>query len=92
MSELLVPSLRGRLEVVISRGKPDTGNIARVPAHDSEECIYVVEGMLKVMLQDGEYVLHAGDSIGFHLSMLREIHVAGRREAEWITVITPPVL
>jgi uncharacterized cupin superfamily protein len=68
------------------------GNIASVPAHDSEECIYVVEGELKVMLQDGEYELHAGDSIGFHLSMLREIHVAGRREAAWITAITPPVL
>jgi transcriptional regulator with XRE-family HTH domain len=92
VSELLVPNLRGRLEVAISRGRPNTGNIARVPAHDSEECIYVIEGALRVTLQDGEHELHAGDSIGFHLSTLREIHVVGRRDAVWITAITPPVL
>jgi transcriptional regulator with XRE-family HTH domain len=92
VSELLVPNLRGRLEMFISRGRPNTGNIARVPAHDSEECIYVVKGALKVCLRDGQFELQAGDSIGFHLSMLREIHVTGRREAVWITAITPPVL
>lgn len=92
VSELLVPNLRGRLEVTISRGKPSSKNIAILPAHDSEECIYLLEGAMKIKLQEGEYELHAGDSIGFHLSTLREIYVVGRREAVWITAITPPVL
>jgi transcriptional regulator with XRE-family HTH domain len=91
-SELLVPNLRGRLEVFISRGKPNTGNIARVPAHDSEEVIYVITGALCVRLNDTDYVLQAGDSIYFQVGTLREIRVEGRREATWLTAITPPVL
>jgi transcriptional regulator with XRE-family HTH domain len=91
-SELLVPNLRGRLEVFISRGKPNTGNIARVPAHDSEEMIYVMTGALRVRLHETDYALHAGDSIYFQVGTLREICVEGRREATWLTAITPPVL
>lgn len=91
-SELLVPHLRGRLEVFLSRGRPGTGNIARVPPHEAEECVYVLEGSIRVVLHDGEYTLAAGDSITFHLSTLREFHVVGRKQAVWLTAITPPVL
>ncbi len=91
-SELLVPNLRGRLEVFLSHGKPNTGNIARIPAHDSEEVIYVMKGSLRVRLHDVDYDIGEGDSIYFHLSALREIHVQGKREAQWLTAITPPVL
>lgn len=91
-SELLVPNLRGRLEVFISRGKPNTGNIARIPAHDSEEVIYMLKGSLRVRLHETDYEINEGDSIYFHLSALREIHVQGKREAMWLTAITPPVL
>lgn len=96
-SELLVPNLRGRLEVVISTGLPHTGNIARlIAAHDAEEVIYVLEGSLKVELllgvQPSPLVLNTGDSIHFHLSTLQGIYVEGRRNAVWMTIITPPVL
>jgi transcriptional regulator with XRE-family HTH domain len=91
-SELLVPNLRGRLEVFISRGKPGAGNIARVPPHEAEECIYVIDGSVRVMLHDGDHTLNAGDAITFHLSTLREFHVLGRKQAVWLTAITPPVL
>jgi transcriptional regulator with XRE-family HTH domain len=91
-SELLVPNLRGRLEVFISRGKPNTGNIARVPALDSEEVIYVMTGSLRVKLNETDYTLNAGDSIYFQVGTLHEICVEGRREATWLTAITPPVL
>jgi transcriptional regulator with XRE-family HTH domain len=91
-SELLVPNLRGRLEVFISRGKPGTGNIARVPPHDAEECVYVLEGSVRVRLHESDHTLQAGDSIYFHLSALREFHVLGRKQAVWLTAITPPVL
>lgn len=90
--EMLVPNLRRRLEVFISRAHPSAGNIARPIQHDSEECIYLLEGRLQVRLQDGEYELHVGDSIYFYGSMLREIRALGRREAAFIAIITPPVL
>ena len=92
VSELLVPDLRGRLEVFVSRGRPNTGNIARIPAHDSEEVIFVMKGSLRVQLYELNYDLAEGDSIYFHLSALRAIFVQGEHEAMWLTVITPPVL
>ena len=95
-SELLVPNLRGRLEVVISTGLPRMGNLARATTADAEEVIHVLEGSLKVELaldlQPAPAILEAGDSIQFHLSTLQGIYVEGRRKAMWLTIVTPPVL
>ena len=90
--ELLVPDLRHRLEMFIAHAHPSAGNIARAPKHDSEECIYVMEGRLRVRLHGADYVLNRGDSITFHGSTLQEICAQGRRQATFISVITPPVL
>jgi transcriptional regulator with XRE-family HTH domain len=90
--ELLVPNLRHRLEIFIAHTHPSAGNIARAPKHDSEECIYVMQGRLRVRLQDAEYVLNRGDSVYFHGSTLQEICAQGRRQATFLSVITPPVL
>ena len=90
--ELLVPNLRHRLEVFISRPHPSAGNIARTPQHDSEECIYLMEGRLRVRLNDTDYVLGPGDSIYFHGSTVQEICALGKREAAFISIVTPPVL
>lgn len=90
-SELLVPSLRGRLEVFITRARPSAGNIATPPNHDTEECILVMEGHLRVKLTSGEYLLEAGDSITFHGPSLLEISASGRREAVFLAASTPPV-
>jgi transcriptional regulator with XRE-family HTH domain len=90
--ELLVPNLRNRLEMFISRVHPSAGNIARPTRHSSDECIYLLEGQLRVCLQDGEYDLRAGDSIYFHGSTVREICARGEDEAIFVAAITPPVL
>jgi transcriptional regulator with XRE-family HTH domain len=90
--ELLVPNLRGRLEVFIGRAHPSAGNFARTPKHDSDECLYLMAGSLQVVLADGEHTLRSGDSIYFHGSTLRELKALGRREAVYISMITPPVL
>jgi len=91
-SELLVPNLRNRLEMFISRVHPSAGNIARPTQHHSDECIYLMEGRLKVCLQDGEYILEAGDSIYFYGSTVRGIYALGEEEAVFVAAITPPVL
>ena len=90
--ELLVPNLRHRLEVFISRPHPSAGNIALAPQHDSEECIYLMEGRLRVRLNGVNYELEAGDSIYFHGSSVQEICALGKREAAFISIVTPPVL
>jgi transcriptional regulator with XRE-family HTH domain len=90
--ELLVPLLRNRLEVFISRAYATAGNIARTPKRDSEECIYVIAGKLRVVLSDEEYVLEKDDSIYFHGGSLRQICALGEEEAVFLCAITPPVL
>ncbi|MBP7693414.1 MAG: helix-turn-helix transcriptional regulator [Anaerolineales bacterium] len=90
-AELLVPSLRGRLEVFITRARPSAGNIALPPNHDTEECLVVMEGQLRVKLTTGEYLLEAGDSITFHGPSLQEIAASGRRETVFLSASTPPV-
>jgi transcriptional regulator with XRE-family HTH domain len=90
--ELLVPGLRHRMEMFIAHAHPSAGNIARATQHDSEECIYVVEGSLRVRLHDTDYVLMAGDSVYFHGRSLQAICAQGRRQATFISAITPPVL
>lgn len=90
--ELLVPNLRSSLEVFISRVHSSAGNIARPTIHASDECIYLLEGRLKVCLQSGEYILETGDSISFNGITLREICAVGEQEAVFLSAITPPVL
>jgi len=90
--DLLVPNLRNHLEVFISRVSPAAGNIARPTKHASDECIYLMEGQLKVCLQSGDYLLEAGDSIYFNGITLQEICAVGEEEAVFLAAITPPVL
>lgn len=90
-SELLVPNLRSKLEVFISRVQPAAGNVARTPKTASEECLYVIEGTLRVVLDDQEYVLEEGDSIYIHGFALREICAVGDSEAVFLSAITPPI-
>lgn len=90
-SELLVPNLRNKLEVFISHVHPAAGNVARAPKTASEECLYVMEGRLRVVLHDQEYILEAGDSIYIHGFALREISAAGETEAIFLSAITPPI-
>ncbi len=90
--ELLVPNLRNRLEVILGRAHPSAGNIARTPSSDSEECLYLMQGRMRVQLADQVYELEAGDSIYFHGVTVREIRALGKREAVYISMITPPIL
>jgi transcriptional regulator with XRE-family HTH domain len=90
--ELLVPNLRSHLEVFISRVDASAGNIARPTKHASDECIYLIEGQLKVCLQGAEYLLEAGDSIYFNGITLQEICAVGEEQAVFLAAITPPVL
>ena len=55
--------VRPWLELLEDRTLLDAGNIARAPKHDSEECLYVMQGRLRVRLSGTDYVLNRGDSI-----------------------------
>lgn len=90
-SELLVPNLRNKLEVFISHVKPSAGNIARPPQMDTEECLLVLQGAIRVVLNEQAYELHEGDSIYIQGFALREICAIGEEEAVFLSAITPPI-
>jgi transcriptional regulator with XRE-family HTH domain len=91
VSELLVPNLRNKLEVFISHVKPSAGNVARKPLANSEECLLVLEGTVRVVLNGMEHLLQPGDSIYIHGSGLSEISAAGDADATFLSAITPPI-
>ncbi len=90
--QLLVPNLSTKLEAVIGRASPGTGNIARKLRSETEEFIYVLTGEILIGLDEEEYILRPGDSITFRGDQLSRISCASvDRDASWISVITPPI-
>lgn len=90
--QLLVPNLSTKLEAIIGRASPGTGNIARKLRSETEEFIYVLSGEVAIGLGEEEYILRTGDSITFHGDQLTKLACASiDREASWISVITPPI-
>jgi transcriptional regulator with XRE-family HTH domain len=90
--QLLVPNLSTKLEAVIGRVSPGTGNIARKLRDETEEFIYVLSGELLIGLDEEEHILRPGDSITFRgIRLTKLICASVDREASWISVFTPPI-
>jgi quercetin dioxygenase-like cupin family protein len=89
--DMLTPDLSHKMEAIIGSLEPGTGNIMvrlRVP---TEEFILVLSGVLKVVVEDDQYILETGDSVYFEGQGLKEISCASANKVTWISVITPPV-
>ncbi len=56
----------------------------------TEECIYVLQGCLKVELEAACYTLDTGDSITFDGMTLRRLAVVGDQETVYLSFSTPP--
>ena len=89
--ELLTPDLNRKMELFIARLDPAHGNIAHKLAHPTEECILVLEGRLRVQLDDAVYDLEPGDSIYFEGSHLRAMLALDGVEAVFISALTPAI-
>ena len=89
--ELLTPDLTGSVEVLLGMIQSDCQNVVRKLSVETEEVIFVLEGALRVGLEDSEYVLKAGDSIRFNGSELVRLCCADGTLTRWISIITPPV-
>ena len=89
--ELLSPNLAGKLEALMRVLKPGGEVIARPLSLETEQIIFLLEGVLTVTLKNCEYILNAGDSIYFNGDDLTKLTCGGDCQARWISVITPPV-
>ncbi len=89
--QILTPNLDHKMEAFCGTVDSDSSNIVRPLSVPTEELILVQSGSLRVRLDQGEYILNAGDTIYFEGRQLREIACASSEKATWISVITPPV-
>ena len=86
-NELLVPDLKGQLEVILSRIRPRTRS--PVYQHGGEEFGFVLKGSLALWVGEERFNLRRGDAIRFPATVRhywRKAH--GHGEVLW--VITPP--
>lgn len=89
--ELITPSLAQKVEVFLGKLAPGKSYEARQLRAPTEECVYVLNGALRVILERTQYTLHPGDSITFEGIALKGFACDSEEEARWIAVITPPV-
>jgi len=89
--ELLTPDLNRKMELFVTRLDPRKGNIAQTLTHPTEECVWVLEGRLKIQLDETVYELEAGDSIYFEGQRLRLMAATGDHDAFFMSALTPAI-
>ena len=88
--EIRSPGRDRKILSFVARCRPGHHHDAVSPARSTEECIYVIEGRLRVELEDAAYVLDPGDSITFDGLSLRRLAAIGDRETVYLSFSTPP--
>lgn len=87
--QLLTPGFRNQLEMLLIELEPQQQDRQMI-THTGEECGYVLQGQLVVVLDDEEYVLDAGDSIYFDSSIPHRFVNRGNEKCVSIWAMTPP--
>lgn len=88
--EMRSPGRERKILAFVARCQPGHRHHAISPRQSTEECIYVIQGGLRVELEDASYIIEAGDSITFDGLALRCLAVAGDRETVYLSFSTPP--
>jgi len=89
--ELLTPNLQGALEFIMVEVEPGRITDEVLPhTQGGEECDFVLEGTIDVLLDNKKFVLNEGDCIRFNPEVPHKIENKGSKKARYISVITPP--
>lgn len=62
---VLTPLQQGKIEFLLVEIEPGETLQPELVSHSGEECGFIIQGELKVLLDDQEYHLYEGDSMGF---------------------------
>jgi transcriptional regulator with XRE-family HTH domain len=90
IDELLSPSLKGSLELVLCRLMPGASSGEEPYSHAGEEAGVVVRGRLELWVDGQSVVLETGDSFGFESTRPHRYRNPGSDETEIVWAITPP--
>jgi len=86
--ELLTPDLHRRLVIVIGRLPGGASSSPFPVVHRGEQCVLVLDGRLRIHVQDEEYVLEAGDTLYFDALMPHYYSNCGDSVVEFLSVAT----
>jgi len=87
--QLLTPNLRGPFEILAMDLAPGAASGEEALAHDSEECMIVLQGEVEVQVAGVPYALSSGDSISIQRNVPHRALNVGRGTAEVLMVISP---
>lgn len=88
--ELLVPTHNRKIEFVLIKLDGCSHKREDAISHEGEECGYVIEGNMVVIIEGEKYVLHQGDSIYFDSSKPHVYENYDDKECISIWAMTPP--
>jgi len=87
--EMCTPLSNRQIQVVRSIIQPKQGGPSESYSHPGLEAMYVVAGELTVMVDNAEYVLHAGSCLSFESPRPHNLMNHGNEPAEVLSFITP---
>lgn len=87
---LLTPDYNRAIELVYGVYEPGAHTSEFLFAHAGEECCYILEGRMKLTLEDKTYILEEGDTISLPAMVPHKIENAGDTTLRAIWAITPP--
>src|SRR4051812_17383546 len=87
---LLTPDVQRQLEVTLVELQPGHDSGEDMYVHAGEECGFVIEGQLEVIVNNETYTLDEGDSIYFSSHLPHRLRVTGDRMTRAFWVNTPP--
>ncbi|MEH7436755.1 XRE family transcriptional regulator [Neobacillus drentensis] len=88
--ELLSPDFSGSLATAIMNLPPKSVSSEKLLAHKGEEVAFVLEGKIKVYLEDEQYILEPGDSVKIPAHMKHKWENHSNEKASILFSVTPP--
>lgn len=88
--ELLSPDLNRKIELILTIADPNQASGSDWLKHKGEECGMVLEGTIKMIVGNTEFILDEGDSIYFNSDIPHKWEVISNKTATTVWAITPP--
>lgn len=88
--ELVSPDFTGTLATAIMNVPPNTSSSEKLLEHKGEEVAFVLQGKIKVFLNDKEYRLESGDSVKIPAYMKHKWENNFDENASILFSVTPP--
>lgn len=89
--ELLMPNLNNKsIEFILITLNKETKINKELVSHKGEECGYIIEGKMKIILENKEYILEEGDSFYFDSKIPHVYENYGDETCVLVCAMTPP--